>query len=83
MQGILNDEPSLVVPIISRNAYTKKYISEYLAEADTLGSIILERKDNELLRDLLKVKLIFGQSGDLQMSYQKIYAMFKKQNEPR
>jgi prephenate dehydrogenase len=74
--GILSDDPDLIVAIISKNAYTKKYISEYLAKADMLRSK-LEGSDRDLLRDILAAKSIFGRSFDLQMSYRKIYTMLE------
>ena len=83
MQGILSDDPNLIASIISRNAYTKKYFSEYLAEADTLAGIIRDGRDRELLRDLLTVKSIFGRNVDLQMSYRNIYSMCRKRKELR
>jgi prephenate dehydrogenase len=79
MQGIISDDPGLIVSIISRNSHTKKLISKYLSEADALRSIILEGRDSELLRDLSKVKSIFERSFDLQMSYRNMYSMFRKQ----
>ncbi|HZB73826.1 MAG TPA: prephenate dehydrogenase dimerization domain-containing protein, partial [Nitrososphaeraceae archaeon] len=83
MQGILSDDPNLIVSIISRNSYTQKCISEYLSEADTLRSIIQGRRDRELLRDLNTVKSIFERSFDLQMSYRNMYTMFRKHKEHR
>jgi prephenate dehydrogenase len=74
--GILSDDPDLIVAIISKNAYTKKYISEYLAKADMLRSK-LEGSNRDLLRDILTAKSIFGRSFDLQMSYRKIYTMLE------
>ena len=79
MQGIISDDPGLIVSIISRNSHTKKRISEYLSEADALRSIILGGRDNELLRDLSKVKSIFERSFDLEMSYRNMYTLFRKQ----
>jgi prephenate dehydrogenase len=81
IQGIISDDPSLIVSIISRNSHTKKRISEYLSEADALRSIILGGRDSELLRDLSKVKSIFERSFDLHMSYRNMYTMFRKQKE--
>jgi prephenate dehydrogenase len=83
MQGILSDDPYLIVSIISQNPYTEKYISEYLSEADTLRSIIRGRMDSGLMRDLSTVKSIFERSFDLQMSYRNMYTMFRKQKELR
>jgi prephenate dehydrogenase len=78
--GILSDDPDLVVSIISQNAYTKKCISEYLDEVEKLGSTLKGmNRDKNLLREILAAKSIFGQSFDLQKSYQKIYAMFRNQ----
>ena len=83
MQGIISDDPNLIVSIISRNTYAKKCISEYLSEADALMSIIGGRRDSELLRDLSKIKSIFERSFDLQTSYRNMYTMFRKQKELR
>jgi prephenate dehydrogenase len=83
VQGILSDDPNLIVSIISRNAHTKKCISEYLSEADMVRSIIRGRRDSELLRDLSTVKSIFERSFDLQMSYRNMYTMFRKQKKHR
>jgi prephenate dehydrogenase len=83
VQGILSDDPNLIVSIISRNAYTKKCISEYLSEADMVRSIIRGRRDSELLRDLSTVKSIFERSFDLQMSYRNIYTIFRRQKKHR
>jgi prephenate dehydrogenase len=83
MQGIISDDPSLIVSIISRNSHTKKRISEYLSEADALRGIILGGRDSQLLRDLSKMKLIFERSFDLQLSYRNMYTMFRKQKELR
>jgi prephenate dehydrogenase len=78
--GILSDDPDLVVSIISQNAYTKKCISEYLDEVEKLRSTLKGmNRDKNLLREILAAKSIFGQSFDLQKSYQKIYAMFRNQ----
>ena len=83
VQGILSDDPNLIVSIISRNAHTKKCISEYLSEADMVRSIIRGRRDSELLRDLSTVKSIFERSFDLQMSYRNMYTTFRKQKKHR
>jgi prephenate dehydrogenase len=83
MQGIISDDPSLIVSIISRNSHTKKRISEYLSEADALRSTILGGRDSQLLRDLSKMKLILERSFDLQLSYRNMYTMFRKQKELR
>ena len=61
IQGILSDDLGLIVSIISENTYTRKYISDFLAEADRLRNIIDARKGNEFMRDLANVKSIFQQ----------------------
>jgi prephenate dehydrogenase len=78
-QGILSDDPNLIVSIMSQNLYTKKYVSEYLAHTEILTRIIKEKRDSELLSDLIKVKSIFGRNIDLQLSYRNIYSGFKRQ----
>jgi prephenate dehydrogenase len=78
--GILSDDPDLIASIISQNAYSEKYISEYLDEAKTLRSTLEGmNRDKDLLRNILSAKSIFERSFDLQKSYQKIYTMFRNQ----
>ena len=81
IQGILSDDPGLIVSIISENTYTRKYISDFLDEADRLRNIIDARKGNEFMRDLANVKSIFQQSSDLHMSYRQLYTIFTSLKE--
>lgn len=83
IRGILSDDLGLIVSIISENTYTRKYISDFLAQADRLRNIIDARKGNEFMRDLANVKSIFQQSSDLQMSYRQLYAIFTSRKEKK
>lgn len=83
IQGILSDDLGLIVSIISENTYTKKYISDFLDEADRLRNIIDARKGNEFMRGLANVKSIFQQSSDLHMSYRQLYAIFTSLKEKK
>ena len=83
IQGILSDDLGLIVSIISENTYTRKYISDFLDEADRLRNIIDARKGNEFMRDLATVKSIFQQSSDLHMSYRQLYAIFTSLKEKK
>lgn len=81
IRGILSDDLGLIVSIISENTYTRKYISDFLAQADRLRNIIDARKGNEFMRDLANVKSIFRQRSDLQMAYRQLYANFTSRKE--
>ena len=83
IQGILSDDLGLIVSIISENTYTRKYISDFLGEADRLRNIIDARKGNEFMRDLANVKSIFQQGSDLHMSYRQLYAIFTSLKEKK
>jgi prephenate dehydrogenase len=83
IQGILSDDLGLIVSIISENTYTRKYISDFLDEADRLRNIIDARKGNEFMRDLANVKSIFQQRSDLHMSYRQLYAIFTSLKEKK
>ena len=83
IQGILSDDLGLIVSIISENTYTRKYISDFLNQADRLRNIIDDRKGNEFMRDLATVKSIFQQSSDLHMSYRQLYAIFTSLKEKK
>jgi prephenate dehydrogenase len=78
--GILSDDPDLIASIISQNAYTEKYISAYLDEAETLRRTLEGmNRDKDLLRNIFSAKSIFEQNFDLQKSYKKIYTMIRSQ----
>lgn len=83
IRGILSDDLGLIVSIISENTYTRKYISDFLAQADRLRNIIDARKGNEFMSDLANVKSIFQQSSDLHMSYRQLYAIFTSRKEKK
>lgn len=83
IQGILSDDLGLIVSIISENTYTRKYISDFLTQADRLRNIIDARKGNEFISDLANVKSIFQQSSDLHMSYRQLYAIFTSRKEKK
>jgi prephenate dehydrogenase len=83
IQGILSDDLGLIDSIISENTYTRKYISDFLDQADRLRNIIDARKGNEFMRDLATVKSIFQQSSDLHMSYRQLYAIFTSLKEKK
>jgi prephenate dehydrogenase len=83
IQGILSDDLGLIVSIISENTYSRKYISDFLDEADRLRNIIDARKGNEFMSDLANVKSIFQQGSDLHMSYRQLYAIFTSLKEKK
>jgi prephenate dehydrogenase len=83
IQGILSDDLGLIVSIISENTYTRKYISDFLDQADRLRNIIDARKGNEFMRDLATVKSIFQQSSDLHISYRQLYSIFTSLKEKK
>jgi prephenate dehydrogenase len=76
IQGILSDDLGLIVSIISENTYSRKYISDFLDQADRLRNMIDARKSNEVMRDLANVKSIFEQSSDLHISYRHLCTIF-------
>jgi prephenate dehydrogenase len=79
-ESVLTEEPDLVVALISENAYAKIYINQFLKDAAALAKLTIE-KDNEDLKDeLVKVKLNMQKSQDLQQSYNRMYEIIGKPN---
>jgi prephenate dehydrogenase len=78
-ESILTEEPDLIIALIGENVYVKKYIDQYLEEAEALASLAATKKDDDLKTELQKVKQNIQKRQDLQQSYNRMYEIIHKQ----
>jgi prephenate dehydrogenase len=82
-ESILTEEPDLIVALIGENVYTKRYIDQYLKEAEALARLASTKKSSHLKAELQKVKLSIQKRQDLQQSYQRMYEIIHKQTKDK
>ncbi len=79
-ESILTEEPDLIVALISENAYTKRYVGQFLKETAALAKLTTEKHNKDLKDELEKVKLNMQKGQDLQLSYKRMYEIIGKPN---
>jgi prephenate dehydrogenase len=77
IESILTDDPELIVSIISQNLPLRKYIHNYVNEANRLRNTIYKKNSKKIRANLLDIKSIFEQSRNLQTSYRQLYDILK------
>jgi prephenate dehydrogenase len=82
-ESILTEEPELIIALIGENVYAKKYIYQYLKEAEALARLITKKDSDDLKSELQKVKLSIQKRQDLQQSYKRMYEIIHKQTKDK
>jgi prephenate dehydrogenase len=77
-ESILTEEPDLIIALICENAYAKKYMDQYLKEAEAIARLATANKRGDLKAELEKVRLNIQKSQDLQKSYKRMYEIIHK-----
>jgi prephenate dehydrogenase len=82
-ESILTEEPDLIVALIGENVYTKRYIDQYIKEAEALARLAITNETSHLKAELQKVKLSIQKRQDLQQSYKRMYEIIHKQTKDK
>lgn len=82
-ESILTEEPDLIIALIGENVYAKKYIYQYLKEAEALARLVTTKDSDNLRSQLQKVKLSIQKRQDLQQSYKRMYEIIQKQTKDK
>jgi len=82
-ESILTEEPDLIVALIGENAYTKRYIDQYIKDAEALSRLAITKESSHLKAELQKVKLSIQKRQDLQQSYKRMYEIIHKQTKDK
>lgn len=77
-ESIFTEEPDLIIALIGENAYAKRYINQYLKEAEALARLAIAKDSNDLKAELQRVKLNMQKKQDIQQSYHRMYEIIDK-----
>jgi prephenate dehydrogenase len=72
-ESILNDPPELVTSLLQENPFNKTYISEFLAEAETLQKLVTGMDENATKRNVESIKTRMNKLTDTNKSYLAFY----------
>jgi prephenate dehydrogenase len=72
-ESILNDSPELVTSLLRENPFNKTYISEFLAEAESLQKLVSGRDEHATKRNVESIKSRMNKLTDTNKSYLDFY----------
>jgi prephenate dehydrogenase len=82
-ESILTEEPDLVIALVGENLYVKKYIDQYLEEAQAIAGLAITNKTGDLKAELQKIKQYIQKRQNLQQSYQRMYEIIHKKTKDK
>jgi prephenate dehydrogenase len=80
-ESIITEEPDLIIALIGKNAYAKRYINQYLKEATVLARLAIAKDSNDLKAELQRIKLNMQKRQDIQQSYHRMYEIIDTQSK--
>jgi prephenate dehydrogenase len=80
-RSIFTDAPDLIVALLSENPSTRRYIQNYVNNANKIAKLIFEGDEIKLKAHVLKTKSILEQQQNLELSYQRMYHVVKELNK--
>jgi prephenate dehydrogenase len=80
-RSIFTDAPDLIVALLSENPSARRYIQNYVNNANKLAKLISKGDETKLKSHVLKTKSILEQQQNLELSYQRMYNIVKELNK--
>jgi prephenate dehydrogenase len=80
-RSIFTDAPDLIVALLLDNPSTRRYIQNYVNNANKLAKSICEGDEIKLKAHIQKTKSILEQQQNLELSYQRMYHIVKELNK--
>jgi prephenate dehydrogenase len=80
-RSIFTNAPDLIVALLSENPSTRRYIQNYVNNANKLAKSICEGDEIKLRAHIQKTKSILEQQQNLELSYQRMYHIVKELNK--
>ena len=77
-RSIFTDEPDLIVALLSENPSARKYIQDYVNNANKFAKLILEGNERKIKAHLQKIKILLEQQQNLELSYRQMYYLVKE-----
>lgn len=79
-RSIFTDAPDLIIALLLENPSAKKYIQNYVSNANKFAEIILEGNESKIKAHLLKIKTLLEEQQSLELSYERMYYLVKELN---
>src|ERR671921_194612 len=79
-RSIFTDAPDLIVTLLSENPSAKKYIQNYVNNANKFAELIHEGNESKIKAHLLKIKTLLEEQQNLELSFQRMYYLVKELN---
>ena len=76
-ESILINEPDLITALIRENPYAKKYIEQYMNEAEIIAKMASARDNRKLKHHLKNIRSKMQKWQDLQESYRRMYGIIE------
>jgi prephenate dehydrogenase len=80
-RSIFTDAPDLIVALLSENPSARRYIQNYVNNANRLAKLISKGDEIKLKSHVLKTKSILEQQQNLELSYQRMYNIVRELNK--
>ncbi len=81
IESVMNDSPSLSIPLIMLNPYMRKYISLYKKITEKVYEDIINNNDKHLVKMYKDTKDKLAINADLEQSYRLMYSILKEVNK--
>jgi prephenate dehydrogenase len=80
-RSIFTDETDLIVAILSENPSSRKYVQNYVNNANKFAKLILKGDESKIKSHLQKIRTLLEQQQNLELSYQRMYYLVKELNK--
>jgi prephenate dehydrogenase len=80
-RSIFTDETDLIVAILSENPSSRKYVQNYVNNANKFAKLILKGDESKIKSHLQKIRTLLEQQQNLELSYQRMYYIVKELNK--
>jgi prephenate dehydrogenase len=79
--SILQDEPDLILALLSQNPKVRKQIRKYLVEAKKLEGLFSGRNESRMKLTLEKLKSLYQERENMRLSYTQLYRIISYLNK--
>jgi prephenate dehydrogenase len=79
--SILQEEPELILALLSQNLSVRKQVRKYLVEAKRLERLLSAHNDSKMKFELEKLKSLYQERENLELTYSQMYRIISYMNK--
>ncbi|HXP51398.1 MAG TPA: hypothetical protein VN922_15685, partial [Bacteroidia bacterium] len=79
--SILQEEPDLILALLSHNPSARKQVRKYLVEAERLERLFSMHNESKMKFELEKLKSLYQELEDMKVSYSQMYRIISYLNK--